>query len=293
MERKAEAEHALAPTKLAWRPGPPSADSGGGGSDLLASVSTTLQLWRYEEGQLKMRTRYANPRNQQGQSGHLSPLTSFDWSGVNPHKLGVSSIDTTCTIWNLESAKMESQLIAHDKAVYDIAFSHTEFLFASVGADGSLRVFDQRNLDHSTIIYETCPPSPLLRIAWNKQNPNLIATIAMDSPGVILIDLRRPSTALAGLSHQGSCMNAVCWAPHSRSHMLAGGSGGSALIWDVKEAPAKFPPSDASADPSGCSGKPPLLAHMCDHEVYQVHWPAAQPDFVALGTAGQAIVMQI
>ena len=53
---------------------------------------------------------------------------------------------------------METQLIAHDKAVYDIAFAavgNTDHLFASVGGDGSARLFDQRNLDHSTIVYET------------------------------------------------------------------------------------------------------------------------------------------
>ena len=48
--------------------------------------------------------------------------------------LGTSSIDTTCTIWGLETGQVigrvnmvtgqvKTQLIAHDKEVYDIAFS--------------------------------------------------------------------------------------------------------------------------------------------------------------------------
>ena len=47
---------------------------------------------------------------------------------------GTSSIDTTCTIWGLETGQVigrvnmvtgqvKTQLIAHDKEVYDIAFS--------------------------------------------------------------------------------------------------------------------------------------------------------------------------
>lgn len=292
MELKAEIPHPLAPTKLGWRPAPPGADGGGGG-DLLASVSTALELWRYEEGRLELNAKLSNAKQRASQC--LSPLTSFDWSQANPHKLGTSSVDTTCTIWNLEAERIETQLIAHDKAVYDIAFSHAETHFASVGADGSLRVFDQRNLEHSTIIYEASPQSPLLRLAWNKLSPNHIAVLAMDSPGVILIDLRRPSFALAGLSHLGSCVNSICWAPHSRNHLLAGSVDGRALIWDVGEASANplAPGAPAGAPAGGRSEGAPVLAYNCGHEVYQVHWPASQPDFVALGTAGQAMVMQI
>ena len=45
----------------------------------------------------------------------------------------------------------KTQLIAHDKEVYDIAFAQGKNVFASVGADGSVRLFDLRNLEHSTI----------------------------------------------------------------------------------------------------------------------------------------------
>jgi WD repeat-containing protein 68 len=37
--------------------------------------------------------------------------------------IGTSSIDTTCTIWDIEKANVFTQLIAHDKEVYDIHFS--------------------------------------------------------------------------------------------------------------------------------------------------------------------------
>lgn len=107
---------------------------------------------------------------------------------------------------------MKTQLIAHDKEVrvilqrvvvhtepknipvncvcvcvhvqvYDIAFSRAgggRDMFASVGADGSVRMFDLRHLEHSTIIYEDPQHHPLLRLCWNKQDPNYLATMAMD-----------------------------------------------------------------------------------------------------------------
>ena len=53
---------------------------------------------------------------------------------------GTSSIDTTCTIWGLETGQVigrvnmvtgqvKTQLIAHDKEVYDIAFSKGKDIF--------------------------------------------------------------------------------------------------------------------------------------------------------------------
>ena len=52
---------------------------------------------------------------------------------------------------------------------------------------GSVRMFDLRHLEHSTIIYEDPQHTPLLRLAWNKQDPNYLATIAMDACDVIIL----------------------------------------------------------------------------------------------------------
>lgn len=60
-------------------------------------------------------------------------------------------------------------------------------MFASVGADGSVRMFDLRHLEHSTIIYEDPQHRPLLRLAWNRQDPSYLATISMDACEVFFI----------------------------------------------------------------------------------------------------------
>lgn len=109
---------------------------------------------------------------------------------TDPSIIGTSSIDTTCTIWDIEQQQTKTQLIAHDKEVYDIAFAKGKDMFASVGADGSVRMFDLRSLEHSTIIYESPDFTPLLRLSWNKQDPNYLATIMMDSSKVIILDIR-------------------------------------------------------------------------------------------------------
>lgn len=183
-----------------------------------------LRVWRSGEPDTRLECVLNNNKN----SDFCAPLTSFDWNEVDPNLVGTSSIDTTCTIWGLETGQplgrvnlvaghVKTQLIAHDKEVYDIAFSRAgggRDMFASVGADGSVRMFDLRHLEHSTIIYEDPAHIPLLRLAWNKQDPNYLATVAMDSCEVIILDVRVPCTPVARLSNHRACVNGIAWAPH-------------------------------------------------------------------------------
>ena len=37
-------------------------------------------------------------------SEYCDPLTSFDRNETDPKRLGTSSIDTTCTIWDIEAS---------------------------------------------------------------------------------------------------------------------------------------------------------------------------------------------
>ena len=49
-----------------------------------------------------------------------------------------------------------------------------------------LRFIRFRHLEHSTIIFEEPQHTPLLRLAWNKQDPNYLATFSLDSLEVIM-----------------------------------------------------------------------------------------------------------
>eukprot|EP00957_Ditylum_brightwellii_P127373 9712521-Ditylum_brightwellii.AAC.1 len=48
-------------------------------------------------------------------SEYCAPLTSFDWNETDPNIVGTSSIDTTCTIWDVTTQTARTQLIAHDR----------------------------------------------------------------------------------------------------------------------------------------------------------------------------------
>ena len=167
---------------------------------------------------------------------------------------------------------MKTQLIAHDKEVYDIAFSRAgggRDMFASVGADGSVRMFDLRHLEHSTIIYEDPAHTPLLRLAWNKQDPNYLATIAMDACEVIILDVRVPCTPVARLNNHRACVNGIAWAPHSPCHICTAGDDHQALIWDIQQMPRAV--------------EDPILAYTAaEGEINQIQWGTTQPDWIAI-----------
>lgn len=202
-EKKSEFDHPYPCTKIQWIP-----DKDGTCKDLLATSADYLRIWKVDENDCVKMTALLNNNKKS-----CGPLTSFDWNAVDPTILGTSSIDTTCTIWNVEQSKAITQLIAHDKEVYDLAFAPLPFteVFASVGADGSLRVFDLRALEYSTILYESPGLQPLLRLAWNQWDPNYIATFMQDSCEVIILDTRSPSVPVTILQSHTHCVNAMAW----------------------------------------------------------------------------------
>jgi hypothetical protein len=50
------------------------------------------------------------PAAQNKNSEFCAPLTSFDWNETDLNRLGTSSIDTTCTIWDIEVSHHERAL---------------------------------------------------------------------------------------------------------------------------------------------------------------------------------------
>ncbi|XP_075462913.1 LOW QUALITY PROTEIN: DDB1- and CUL4-associated factor 7-like [Ascaphus truei] len=252
-------DHPYPTTKLMWIP-----DTKEVYPDLLATSGDYLRVWRVGETETRLECLLNNNKN----SDFWAPLTSFDWNEVDPNLLGTSSIDTTCTIWGLEtgqvlgrvnlvSGHVKTQLIVHNKEVYDI-----RDMFASVGADGSVRMFDLRHLEHSTIIYEDPQHHPLLRLCWNKQDPNYLATIAMDGMEVVILDVRVPLTPVARLNNHRACVNGLSWAPHSSCHICTAADDHQALIWDIQQMPRAiedpilaytFPPHSLAPDQArGC-----------------------------------------
>eukprot|EP00467_Chlorarachnion_reptans_P020110 CAMPEP_0114496936 /NCGR_PEP_ID=MMETSP0109-20121206/6040_1 /TAXON_ID=29199 /ORGANISM="Chlorarachnion reptans, Strain CCCM449" /LENGTH=371 /DNA_ID=CAMNT_0001674251 /DNA_START=116 /DNA_END=1228 /DNA_ORIENTATION=+ len=250
-------DHPYPPTKIVWMP-----DRAGSKPDLLATTGDYLRLWKVKnDGQVDMECLLNNNKN----SEFCAPLTSFDWNATDPSIIGTSSIDTTCTIWNVETNQARTQLIAHDKEVYDIAFAPSADVFASSGADGSVRMFDLRSLEHSTIIYESPNLVPLLRLSWNKQDPNYLATFLMDHNHVVIIDIRSPAEPVAELKGHQEPINSIAWVAHSSCHICSGGDDCQALIWDLSPLPKPI--------------VDPILAYNAEAEINTLEWSVLQPEW--------------
>lgn len=268
-------EHPYPPTKLMFQPNPAAA-SHRKSSDLLASSGDYLRLWEVRDNSIESISVLNNSKS----SEFCAPLTSFDWNEVEPRRIGTSSIDTTCTIWDVERGIVETQLIAHDKEVYDIAWGEAG-VFASVSADGSVRIFDLRDKEHSTIIYESPQPdTPLLRLAWNKQDLRYMATILMDSNKVVILDIRSPTMPVAELERHRGSVNAIAWAPLSWRHICSAGDDSQALIWELPTV-------------AGPNGIDPMSMYTAGSEINQLQWSAAQPDWIAIAFANKMQLLKV
>jgi WD40 repeat protein len=101
-----------------------------------------------------------------------------------------------------------------------------------VGADGSLRMFDLRALDHSSILFETTTDSelveqsrPLMRLKWNQFDPYYIATFAQDATSVHIIDIRNPGKAMDKLRVPSQAfVSDVEWCPYSAKKLCISGN---------------------------------------------------------------------
>jgi len=133
---------------------------------MIATSSDELRIWESNQNnnfKLKCELKTTNKTNV------YSPLTSFDWNFSKQNILGTSSIDTICTLFDIEKKIPVSQLIAHEKEVYDFCFHQNGQLFATAGGDSSVRTFDLRDLAHYMNAFENKNSIPFLRVYGIRQ----------------------------------------------------------------------------------------------------------------------------
>ncbi|KAJ4326363.1 hypothetical protein N0V94_000038 [Neodidymelliopsis sp. IMI 364377] len=297
----AEATCSFPVTRILWEP--PSSQKQS--TDLLATSGDHLRLWSLPQpsgnnlSNTISRTSSVNTREPQlpkltplallsnsKTPEHTAPLTSLDWNTMSPKLIITSSIDTTCTIWDIPTLTAKTQLIAHDKEVFDVRFcAGSVDVFVSCGADGSVRMFDLRSLEHSTIIYEPSDKNndkdkgsptgrmsptkaqqtmsyapPLLRLAASPHDSHLLATFAQDSNVVRILDVRQPGQALLELRGHSAALNSIEWNPSRRGMLASGGDDSLVMVWDLlhantgaaisSEHAASAPPTPAAAQPT-------------------------------------------
>ncbi|ETI26905.1 hypothetical protein G647_10004 [Cladophialophora carrionii CBS 160.54] len=313
--KTAEATHAYPVTRILWEP--PSSNKQT--TDLLATSGDHLRLWSLPNDQHSYQTnsitRSASTKTPPLQKlsplallsnskspEHTAPITSLDWNVVQPSLIITSSIDTTCTIWDIPTLTAKTQLIAHDKEVYDVRFcANSVDVFVSCGADGSVRMFDLRSLEHSTIIYEPSEkqqqqeknslpfPPPLLRIAASPHDAHLLATFSQDSPVIRVLDVRQPGQALLELKGHGASVNCIDWSNTQRGVLASGADDCCVLLWDLMGSSASTAAPGGGAGQGATAGqgqgqeRGPSAVWECKFEVSNLSWA---PTMGTLGVCG-------
>ena len=271
----AECEQPYPPTKVKFMP---VAKDSTKEPDLLITSGNNLRLFRLKDNSLQLEKSLQTP-NDAGTGDNVSPSTSFDWCVTKPSCVVSCSIDKTCSVWDLERGMLMNKIVAHEKEVFDIAFSNSPFVFATVGADGSLRSFDIRNLGQSTIMFESQGLVPLLRLNWNMVNTDLIATICMDSNDIIIIDSRKPSTPYAELKVHKNSVNAVEWSPVEGNRLCSGSDDHNALIWDI--------------EPLKSHEKPIILQYEAENEVNNLSWSKSHPNMICASVGKNVEILKV
>jgi DDB1- and CUL4-associated factor 7 len=128
-------------------------------------------------------------------------------------------------------------------------------------------------------VFETNPAVPLLRVAWNRQDPNYLATIPLDSKKLYILDTRVPSLPVAELEGHAATINGVVWAPHSSCHVCTCGDDHQALIWDLSQMPKPI--------------YDPILAYTAEGEVNQLAWSSLQPDWVSIAIGMKVQILRV
>ncbi|KAL7281062.1 WD40 repeat-like protein [Trametes coccinea BRFM310] len=315
-----EAQHGYPATRLQWQPSTANSfawSQKAASTELLATTGDALRVWEYSSdgsaavgsyvgrqssgGGHKLTLKTALSGQSKVQNNNTgAPLTSFSWNEKSPSLIVTSSIDTTCTVWNIDTSTAITQLIAHDREVYDVAWlPGSTDIFVSVGADGSLRAFDLRSLEHSTILYETPAPknvpppraspsstarpptSPLLRIAFNPADSNYMSTFHMDGTDVQILDMRSPGQPVMELKAHRAQVNALGWSSTDSQLLATAGDDCQLLLWDLAPHTQAAAASPRTASTGLSSPRPdvkkrvltdPVMAYTGAAEIANLAW---------------------
>jgi WD repeat-containing protein 68 len=233
-----------------------------------------LRLYSFEEDKLSLKADLKKKIKD-----YCGPLTSCDWSHSNNSIVGVGSIDTTCAIWDLNKFQVRYMIIAHDKEVFDISLGPDEFTFMSTGADGSVRLFDSRSANSSSIIFETRDKSPMIRLKWNLVNPNFILTVIVDKNEIYILDQRKLTSPYAILKVHTNVVNNAIWAPESNTNLISVSDDKSALLWDIycdSEQPEEY-----------------IMKYEAQSEIENVSWGNITQNWVGIIDGNQAEILRI
>ncbi|ORY93041.1 WD40-repeat-containing domain protein [Syncephalastrum racemosum] len=227
--------------------------------------------------------------------GHDKEGYGLAW---NPHKSRSSHLlsagfDSRICQWDIQSSALEKRSLnamriyeGHSAAVEDVAWhTHYENVFASVGDDSKMLIWDTRNESNTKPVYNVhAHEAEINCVAFCPGSEWVVATGSGDKTAA-LWDMRNLKRKLHELHAHSAEILQLAWSPHHEAVLATAGNDRRVLIWDLSRLG-----QEQSADEAE-DGPPELLFMHGGHtnKISDFGWNPADPWMLA-STAEDNIV---
>ncbi|KAJ3137280.1 CCR4-Not complex caf1 ribonuclease subunit Caf1 [Geranomyces variabilis] len=210
------------------------------------------------------RTRHASDPNPDGVcnpeiklEGHTKEGYGMSWHPTLAGRLVSGSEDTTICEWDITGYTKEKRTMTakrtytgHTAWVEDVAWSELcEPLFASVGDDKKLMIWDTRNPSsekpQASVDAHTAEVNC---VAFNPKNEYLLATGSSDKT-VALWDMRNLKQPLHVFDAHQADVQQLAWAPFDSAILASSCAGRRVNVWDLSKIGEEQSPEDAEDGP--------------------------------------------
>eukprot|EP00041_Stephanoeca_diplocostata_P007740 m.111803 g.111803 ORF g.111803 m.111803 type:complete len:450 (+) comp17014_c0_seq1:190-1539(+) len=219
---------------------------------------------------------------------HQDEGYALGWSRVVPYRMASGDNASFIHVWNRRDdgswAVNPKPCAAHTASVEDIEWSPSEQnVFASCGADRSIRIWDVRTGNRCAISVEAHPTHDLNALSWNRCEQHLLCSGADDGSFQVW-DLRSfpkgSPEPVANFKWHTDAVTSVEWHPTDASVICVTGEDNQVSIWDMAVE------TDAEASSAGSASSqrdvPPqlLFIHQGQQHVKDAHWHSQLPGVI-------------
>ncbi|CDW58328.1 WD40 and CAF1C H4-bd domain containing protein [Trichuris trichiura] len=188
----------------------------------------------------------------------------LSWNCVLPGFLLSASDDHNICLWDINGHSSDELTVdalsvfkGHLSVAEDVCWHNSNaYLFASVGDDGRLLLWDSRASDHSPSQSVTAHTGEVFCVDFSPFNENLLATGSADKTAA-LWDIRHLRTKLHVFDSHTDDVFQVIWSPHDETVLASSGTDRRLHFWDL----AKI--GDEQTLDDAVDGPPELLVIAC------------------------------
>ncbi|KFD57660.1 hypothetical protein M514_01330 [Trichuris suis] len=212
-------------------------------SDAIATQSSTGKVNLFDKHRLpSLITVFDSPTPTLRLNGQEKAGFGLSWNALRTGDLLCSSQNGCVYHWNVtalnrtKKGAMDSRcrFKCHIGSANDVAWSnHVSQLFASVGSDRKLCLWDFNNPDRlKPAVSVVSHDKDVNCVAFNKLNPVLLATGSSDKT-VAIWDVRKMTEKLSSISTPDGHVTRIEWSPHNELVFSTGHSDGHVNIWNI------------------------------------------------------------